>query len=252
MNKTGWSPRKDHMALRYYPLIDRFFKLFQVQDSLVTPYPGMNEEKFTRPFVTIAREPGSGGVPIAQAVAKKLNFLCLDEQVIDEIANSTKLRKDLIKAVDEKNRTHVEDIVQSLLNSDYVDDLKYVTELTKVLVTYAIRGKVVIVGRGANFLTPFAKGLHVNISAPYEVRVKRAMDYEGFSRKKAEEVIAKVEKERKEFVKQYFKKDPTKINSYDLTLNTTYFSVEQARDLIIDALWRKFPGHQSKLGFLKR
>lgn len=240
------------MAVHYYPLINRFFKLFQVRESIQSPYPILGEERFTKPFITIAREPGSGGVPIANAVAKKLGYLCLDEQVIDEIASSTKLRKDLIKAVDEKNRSHLEDIVQSLLNADYVDDLKYVKELTKVLVTYAIRGNVVIVGRGANFLTPFAKGLHMSITAPYEVRVKRAMDYEGFSRKKAEEVIAKVEKERKEFVKQYFRKDPSKINSYDVTLNTAYFSVEQSRDLIIDALRRKFPEHQPLFAFLKR
>lgn len=240
------------MAVNYNPLIDRFFKLFQVRESIASPDSGLREDRFTKPFITIAREPGSGGVPIAQAVAKKLGFFCLDEQVIDEIASSTKLRKDLIRAVDEKHRSHVEDIVQSLLNADYVDDLKYVKELTRILVTYAIRGNVVIVGRGANFLTPFAKGLHVSITAPYDVRVQRAMKYEGFTKKKAEEVIAKVEKERKEFVKQYFRKDPTKINSYDLTLNTMHFSVEQSRDLIIDALWRKFPAYHSILSFLKR
>lgn len=236
-------------------MIEKFFKLFQVQDSISlsnSPYPGLKDQQFTKPFITIAREPGSGGVPIAQAVAKKLGFICLDEQVVDEIAKSTQLRKDLIKAVDEKHRSHVEDVVQSLLNTDYVDDIKYVTELTKVLVTYALRGKVVVVGRGANFLTPFSKGLHVNITAPYEVRVQRAMQHEGIKRKKAEQVIAKVEKERKEFVKQYFRKDPTKINSYDLTLNTTHFTVEQARDVIIDALWRKFPQYQSMFDFLKR
>jgi cytidylate kinase len=243
------------MAVQYYPMINRLFKLFQVQDSISlsnSPYPGLNDKQFTKPFITIAREPGSGGVPIAQAIAKKLGFICLDEQVVDEIAKSTRLRKDLIKAVDEKHRSHVEDVVQSLLNTDYVDDIKYVTELTKVLVTYALRGKVVVVGRGANFLTPFSKGLHVNITAPYEVRVQRAMEHEGIKRKKAEEVIAKVEKERKEFVKQYFRKDPTKINSYDMTLNTTHFSVDQARDVIIDALWRKFPEYHSMFGFLKR
>jgi hypothetical protein len=67
------------------------------------------------------------------------------------------------------------------------------------------------------------------------------MDFEGFSREKAEEVITTIEKERKAFVKQYLRKDPTKINAYDLTINTTYFSVDQARDLIINAFYLKFP-----------
>jgi cytidylate kinase len=221
-------------------------KFFQVQESNSLPYKQKNEEKFTKPFITIAREPGSGGVPVAQAVSKKLGFLCLDEQVAEEIAHSTKLRKELVQAVDEKHRTVIEDMVQSLLNPDYVDDIRYVTELTKVVITYALRGKVVIVGRGANFLTPFSKGLHVSITAPYEIRVLRAMEHEKLSREQAMQVIAKVEKERKEFVKQYFKRDASKINSYDVTLNTTCFSVDQASDLIIDALCHKFPNFKTK------
>jgi hypothetical protein len=47
----------------------------------------------------------------------------------------------------------------------------------------------VILGRGANFITPFGKGLHVNITAPYFIRVRRAMDYEGLSEQQAKEVL---------------------------------------------------------------
>jgi len=224
---------------------------FRVREKLATPYKWPNEQRFQRPFITIAREPGSGGALIADAVAKKLHFECMDENFIDEIARTTRLRREIIKAVDEKTRTQIEDMVNGMLNPDYIDDLKYITELTKIMITCALKGRVVIVGRGGNFATPFAKGLHVNITAPYEVRVKRAMDFEGFNREKAEEVIAATEKERKNFVKQYFRKDPTKINSYDLTLNTSYFSVEQARDVIIDAFYHKFPWVQQKVGILK-
>lgn len=231
------------MGIRDYQLVDRFVTLFRVRESLSHPAQEIDRD-FTQPFITIAREPGSGGAPIAQAVAQKLGFTCVDEQLIDEVARSTKQRKELIRAIDEKSRTYVEDIVQSLLNPDYVDDVKYLTELTKVILAYALKGKVVIVGRGSNFLTPFGKGLHVNITAPYDLRVQRAMDYEGFSRKMAESVIAKVEKERKDFVKQYFSKDSSKINSYDLTLNTSLFTLEHSRDLIIEAFGHKFSSYK--------
>ena len=235
------------MRLHYHPLINKFVTFFGIQEKLASPYPSLNEARFTRPFITVAREPGSGGKPIAHAVAKKLGFDILDENIIDHIAGSTKLRRDIVKAVDEKTRSQIEDIVQSMLNPEYIDDLKYITELTKVILAYALKGKVVIVGRAANFITPFAKGLHVSITAPYDIRVKRAMDYEGFNNEKAREVIEKMEKERKSFVKQYFRKDPTKINSYDLTLNTAYFSVDQSADLIIEAFNRKFSWTAQKL-----
>lgn len=199
-----------------------------------------DENSFVVPFITIAREPGSGGAPIAQAVARKLGFEYIDEQIIDAIAKSTKRRREIIAEIDEKSRTGIEDIIHSMLNTEYVDDLKYVKELFKIILYYAYKGKTVILGRGANFITPFAKGLHVNITAPYKVRVQRAMDFEGHSEDRAKEVIDKVEKERKAFVKQYLKKDITKPNSYDLVLNTTYFRLDEARDVIIEALYRKF------------
>lgn len=225
------------MAINYYPLINKVLTSLKLRDGLAHY---SNEEAFIKPFITIAREPGSGGAPIAKAVADKLGFEFVDEQIIEEIAKSTKKRKAIIQAIDEKSRTRIEDMVHSMLNIEYLDDAKYVSELVKVVLTYAHNGYCVILGRGANFMTPFAKGLHVNITAPYKIRVQRAMDFEGLNEANAKEVIAKIEKERASFVKQYFKHDIDKKNAYDLTLNTTYFRVDEARDVIVDALYRKF------------
>jgi cytidylate kinase len=229
------------MSLHYYPLINKLITRFRVQEKINNLYKFENEDAFSRPFITIAREPGSGGAPIAKEVAKKLGFECIDEQIVEEIAKSTRLRKEIIKSVDEKSRTRIEDMVHSMLNPEYIDDIKYVTELSKIILTYAHKGKVVLVGRGANFIAPFGKGLHVCVTAPYEVRVKRAMDHEGFDRDKAEEVIGSVEKERKNFVKQYLRKDPNKVNSYDLIINTTYFPMDLAADVIVESFYKKFP-----------
>lgn len=228
------------MLAHYYPLVNKIITQLSLRDKLAFLHPD-EDIAFTKPFMTIAREPGSGGAPIGRLVAKKLGFRYIDEEIIDEIASSTRKRKAIIQAIDEKHRTVFEDMIHSMLNSEYIDDLKYVSELVKVILTYAHQGNVVIIGRGANFITPFAKGLHVNVTAPYDVRVKRAMEFEGFSQETAKEVIAKTEKERKMFVKQYLKKDVAKANSYDLTLNTTYFQLEQASSVIVEAFYQKFP-----------
>lgn len=230
------------MAIHYYPLVNKVITTLNLRERLAF-LPRENDLSFTRPFITIAREPGSGGAPIAKLVAEKLGFQYIDEQITDEIARSTRKRKAIIKAIDEKHRSAMEDMVHSLLNTEYIDDVKYMTELSKVILAYAHQGHVVILGRGANFITPFPKGLHVNVTSPYKIRVERAMEFEGFTQEEAKEVIAKVEKERKLFVKQYMKRDATKSNAYDLTINTTYFPLEQAADLIVEAFHRKFPRH---------
>jgi cytidylate kinase len=228
------------MRLHYYPLINKFFAPFRNRGAANGALAQLNEDLLTKPFVTIAREPGSGGAPIAKAVADKLGFTFVNEQIIEEIALSTKKRAAVIKEIDEKSRSKIDDMVHSWFNEEYVDDLKYVTELVRVILTYAYKGHVVILGRGANFITPFAKGLHVNITAPYDVRVQRAMDFEGVDLAQAKEVIAQTEKERRDFVKQYFDKNISKCNSYDLTLNTQFFGVNSACDIIIEAFYKKF------------
>jgi len=227
------------MRLHYYPLVNKIINRLNLQDKLAFLDVEVSNA-FPRPFITVAREPGSGGAPIGREVAKKLGFVCVDEQIIDQIARSTKKRKSLIQSIDEKNRSIIDDLIHSVLNEEYVDDLKYVQELVKVILTYAHQGNVVIIGRGANFITPFAKGLHVNVTAPYRVRVERAMEYEGLNEPQAKERIAKVESERKMFVKQYFRRDINRPNSYDLTINTTAFDMKQASDLIVDAFTLKF------------
>ncbi len=90
-------------------------------------------------------------------------------------------------------------------------------------------------------MTPFAKGLHVNITAPYNVRVQRAMDYEGLSKDQAKKVVKDIEQERQDFVKKYLSKDIKKSNAYDLTINTEYYEVNEARDIVLEAFYKKFP-----------
>lgn len=239
------------MSIHYYPLINKIIKGLNLKDKSLLPPEFTSEETFTKPFITVSREPGSGGAPIAKLVAEKFGFDFIDEQIVEEIAKSTKKRKEVIAAVDEKKRGAIDDMVHSLLNKDYVDDFKYISELVQVVLLYANQGHTVILGRGANFITPFAHGLHVRITAPYDVRVQRAIDYEGFTKKQAKEVIAKVEKERKEFVKQYFNHNLTKSNGYDLTINTTLFDIEDARDIIVKAFCHKFKRFDRYMALLK-
>jgi cytidylate kinase len=230
------------MAINYYPLINKIVSTLGIKDRLLQEIP--EDHFFARPFITIAREPGSGGLPIAQELGKRLGLAVHDETIIDRVAESTKRRRSIIRKIDEKSRTYLEDLVHSALNPNYVDENTYIKELTKVILLLAHDGNNVIVGRGANFITPFSKGLHVNIVAPYKLRVLRAMKHEDYTEEKAKKVIAHHEKERRDFVKKYFKQDLNSRNAYDLTLNTTHYSIEEAAEVIEIAFRRKFPAWQ--------
>jgi cytidylate kinase len=188
----------------------------------------------------VSREPGSGGRPIAEMVAKKLKFELYDEKFIEDIAQSTKRRADLIRSIDEKARGLITDMLQSILNPDYISDMTYIRHAAKIILTRAHKGRVIFLDRGANFIIPPESALRVRIQAPYPVRVARAIKYEKIDLGRAREIIRKHDTERKEFVRQYFDKNISNANFYDIVLNTSFMTLEDARDLIIFSFKKKF------------
>lgn len=227
------------MRVAYDKLISHVLTTLNIQHSGNTPVPAV--EGFSHPFITIAREPGSGGKPIGQEVAKRLKFQFFDQELIEEIAKSTHLRKSIVGKIDEKGRTALQDMMQSMINPDYVSDLTYLTQLCKVILSIAYKGNAVILGRGANFITPYAKGLHVRVTAPYEVRLQHAVNFEGVTLQKAKTILQSVSHDRSQFVKQYFNKDITDVNYYDLTINTTFYRPHEAAEIVLTAFRKKFP-----------
>jgi len=204
------------------------------------PDPDDDLAQLFPPFVTISREPGSGGTPIGKLVAKKLGFKLYDSALIDSIAKSAKTRKNLIKEVDEKGRNLMTDLIHNLFNPDYVSDVDYMRHLCKVVLSIAYQGKAVIIGRGSNFITPNAAGLHVRVTAPYRVRLRRAMQYEGHTEAKAASVIRENSNDRREFTRQYFGKNIGNPKYYDLVLNTTFYNLDQSAQVIVTAFKKKF------------
>lgn len=194
-----------------------------------------------RPYITVSREPGSGGRPIAKKVAKMTGFTHYDKKLIERVSKSARKRKALIESVDEKSRTGMQDLVHSFFDSEYVSDISYIKHLSNVVLTLSEKGDVVILGRGGNFVTSRRRGLHVRVSAPYMVRVMRAMKHEKIDEKKARKVIKKVDDDRRSFVSQYFGKSISNSDYYDMIINTTYMTIDEAAELIVRMFELKFP-----------
>lgn len=198
-------------------------------------------KSFQRPFITVERDPGSGGRPIAKLLAQRLDFEFYDDKLLAEIAKSTKIKRRVLEQIDEKGRSMIQDVTQSLLNPDYVSDVKYMRELIKVILTLGYKGHAVVLGRGANFILPEGNGLRVRITAPYRVRLQRAIYYETKTPEQAEETVKSIERDRRDFIRQYFNKDIADPQYYDVVINTTFLSMEDAAEIIEAAYYRKFP-----------
>lgn len=230
------------MIIQYEKLVSQVLTTLRVQKDVdLKKAKNSLESSFRYPFITIAREPGSGGKLIGEEVARRLKYTFYDHELIEEIAKSSNLRKSILSQIDEKGRSSLQDMMHALVDPDYISDVTYVTQLCKVIIALAYKGKVVILGRGANMITPFAQGLHVRTMAPYKVRLQRAMDYEGHSLERAKEILLQMNNDRKNFVKQYFDVDIEDPKYYDLTINTTFYRPHEAADVVMQAFKKKFP-----------
>lgn len=201
----------------------------------------LKRDKQYRPVITVSREPGSGGRPIAKLLAKQLGFKFYDKTLIEKVANRMKLPAELLSKVDERSRSGLVDLVHNIFNPDYVSDEAYFRNLCQVLSKLAQKGGAIIVGRGGNFLVPQVYGLRVQVVAPYRLRVARAVQFEHISRDEARETIRSVTADRVNYVKQYFGKNIVSPKYYDLTINTTFYSLEDSVELIVKAYKLKFP-----------
>jgi len=197
-------------------------------------------QKKTKPFITVSREAGSGGKLVAKKLAKTLGFKFYDDELIKLTAQKAKLRKKVVEKLDEKERGFMEDLVHRLLNPEYVSSQTYIKSLCQVIKALSLKGKVVILGRGSNFVTSAENGLHIRVIAPFWDRVKYTMKYEKRSMKNAIDRVRKYDRERKEFIRQFFGKNPSNIDYYDLVLNTEKLSVDEAVGVAVEGFKQKF------------
>ena len=102
---------------------------------------------------------------------------------------------------------------------------------------FARSGNVVILGRGGQALLKDIPGtLHVRIVAPFESRMRRLMDLEGYDERKSEQLTLQNDRDSSGYIRSFFDIDWDDENMYDLLLNTRTMSVETATSLIIAAI----------------
>ena len=193
------------------------------------------------PIITISRERGSGGRPIAYLVAKKLKnpWKVYHKDIVDEIADETTLDPDLIGQLDEHQSSAIAELLNTIFGKKFLSINAYYKHLLNILATIGARGNAIIIGRGANYLFPDA--LKIRIVSKMEDRIVAMIKYEHISLREAKKQIETSDKDRISFTKELFQHDPCKAHHYDLVIRTgKNIDVESAADMIVSLAKKKF------------
>lgn len=203
---------------------------------------------FWSPDITIARDPGSGGGLVAKKLANKLGWQLFDKPLMRQLSKELGIPEDEVADIDEHGRSWFADIFHSIFNPDYVSDVKYITQLKKLMSHAAKKNDLIILGHGANLILPADKCLRVRVTASFKTRVDNTYKYEDKqSRAEAAEWVKKIETKYNQFIRQYFGVNPHNPWNYDLVVSTDHLSLDQVTDLIIRAYLTKFPGEKKHL-----
>jgi len=180
-------------------------------------------------IITISREMGSGGIPIAHKVAEKLGYKLIDGEAIMEAADAYGLSPEAVEQADEKPPHFVD----TLDSKQYLD--LHLIEL--IILEAALKGNVVIYGRGGqDLLKDIGSVLRTRIIAPFEDRVERWAEREWLDPDRARFLVRKSDQQRAGFIKYYFDRDWEECVHYDLVINTQRLSEETAVKIICNSV----------------
>ena len=175
---------------------------------------------------------------MANVIGQKLGWQVFDRQIVDVIAERTKMRQQLVENLDEKTRGGLEDFLRHVLTKE-IGSTDYLRHLRQVLLTLGQQGDVVIVGRGAEYVLPGQFGFRARLVAPFAVRSERIAKANGLTSEAADTLVAKVDQERKDFIHGQFQKDVQDPLNYDLVVNTGPLTVEGTAEIVLAALKQK-------------
>ena len=186
------------------------------------------EEKIRFPTITISREPGSGGSIVANKLAGKLEFDLFHQEILHEMAQKSQVSAQILKTLDEKGLSVLEDWITSLVQDRHLWPDQYLKQLMKVVVAIGKHSRAIIVGRGANFILPPDDCIKVRIISPQRVRIQNVAKTFKISEKEAKRRVIRTESDRRAFVRKYFNAEIADPVNYDIVINTGTLSMDRA------------------------
>jgi hypothetical protein len=189
------------------------------------------------PFsIAISREAGALGYTVAAEVGHRLGWPVYDREILDKIGEDMRRPPRHLQALDERPVSWLEEFLAGVASQHSVSPDRYLKYLVGAVRGLGQIGRCAIVGRGANFILPAETTLRVRLVASAEDRARVIARRLALTPREAAAWVERAERQRGEFVRRAFRQDVADPRHYDLVLNMSRLSVEEAADVIIRVL----------------
>lgn len=192
-------------------------------------------------IITVTREFGSLGRPIAREVANRLGMKYYDRDIIDIAARNMGMNVDQLLDYEGKQLTVYDKMMHPLGFGDAAAQERLYKMEKSVILELATNDKCVFVGRCVDYLLKDVKDvLSIYIYAPYEERLKNCIDTLHLSEKEAKKYIKGVDKARMDFYKYNCGSDYNKTKYRHLLIDSSAFGEEVTVDTICNLARARF------------
>lgn len=197
------------------------------------------------PVITISRQFGSGGHEVGERLARELNVPFYDKALIAMAAKQSGLSEEVFANADEKATSS---LLYSMVMGSYsfgarvpginempINDKLFIIQ-SDIIKKAAAEGPCVVIGRCADYiLREHENCLNVFIHASKEERVRRSIAKKDCEERKASDFVTKKDKQRANYYNFYSNKRWDDLQNYDITIDTSRFTIDQAVGMLIDA-----------------
>lgn len=200
------------------------------------------------PVITISRQFGSGGHEVGEKLARQLDVPFYDKALIAMAAKQSGLSEEVFANADEKATSS---LLYSMVMGSYsfgarvpginempINDKLFIIQ-SDIIKKAAAEGPCVIIGRCADYiLREHENCLNVFVHASKEERVRRSVSKKDCEERKASDFVTKKDKQRANYYNFYSNKRWDDLQNYDITIDTSRFTVDEAVELLMDAAKR--------------
>jgi cytidylate kinase len=191
--------------------------------------------------ITINRQFGSLGRPIAQKLSELLDIDYYDRDIVEAAAKELGMQVPVISSEEEIAKSRFFSMAYPLgMGTNRTQDLIFKAQ-EKIINTFANKSSCIIVGRCSDFVLENTKdAMHVFIYAPYQARLRNCIDALKMSEIEAKKMIERVDRARDLYHKSYAGYLPSDCTHKHMLIDSDMFGVDGTASVLKSAVEKRF------------
>jgi len=237
-------------ATRFQPdktQLEHCHSYIDTQIQLKKNWGPLESAKPPGPAIAISHQTGSGAHEIAAMLPGLLEvgkpkgrvpWTVFDRHLLEKVIKDHHLPHALVAFLPEDRRSYLQDAIDEMFGM-IPPSWEIVPAITETVIHLADAGHVILVGRGANFITARMPNVfHIHLVAPLVKRIERMQQLEHLTAEEAAKVLKQEDRARGRYMKANFHVGIDDDLLYHLVINTGLIPCPDAARLISEIALR--------------